>query len=492
MSKKSLIKVTVAILLLVVVLTAAAAAFRMRKSTTTTDYYTAVVVEGPLAKTVNATGVVQTVVTVPVGSQVSGQVQELFADFNSVVKRGQLLAKLDPRNLESAVTNAKAQLASAQARLRSAEAAVRTDAANVNSSKASLAGARVARDNAKQQLDRASQLNQKGLQAKNEYETAQANYDSAVARYEQAVAALEQVNAQNASTEAGIAQARAGLQQAEAELDRTQVNLEYANIFSPVDGIVISRDVDVGQTIAASMSAPTLFSIATDLSEMQVKASVDEADIGSISEDAKVTFTVDSYPNTIFNGRIAEIRLNPQTVQNVVTYSVILSIQNKELRLKPGMTASIKIVVAERDKVLKLPNSALRYHLPGTPAPSFSDTMATEDAAKAIARAGAGVSLPQAPGQRWNPIEKLRFATIDRNPQHEGTAFILGPDKKPLEKKLMLGITDGAMTELISGDLKAGDEVIVGDGTQPDTQNQVNVQRGQGQPQQQQQRGQRQ
>ena len=187
---------------------------------------------------------------------------------------------------------------------------------------------------------------QRGLQAKNDYDTAKANYDSAVARYEQAVASLDQVEAQSASTEAQIAQAKAGLQQSEADLDRAQVNLEYANIFSPVDGIVISRDVDVGQTIAASMSAPTLFNIATDLSQMQVKASIDEADIGSISEDAKVTFTVDAFPNSLFEGKIAEIRLNPQTVQNVVTYSVILSIQNKDLRLKPGMTASIKIMVA--------------------------------------------------------------------------------------------------------------------------------------------------
>src|SRR6185295_16034571 len=245
---------------------------------------------------------------------------------------------------------------------------------------------------------------------------------------------------------------KAGLQQAQADLDRNQVNLEYANIFSPVDGIVISRDVDVGQTIAASMSAPTLFNIATDLSQMQVKASVDEADIGSISEDAKVTFTVDAYPNSLFEGKIAEIRLNPQTVQNVVTYSVILSIQNRELRLKPGMTASIKIVVAERDKVVKVPNSALRYHLPGTPAPSFADAIATENADQAIARQGGGVSLPQAPGQRWNPVEKLRFATIDRNPKHEGAVFVLGSDKKPVEKKVTLGITDGAMTELVSGD----------------------------------------
>jgi len=482
MTKKSLVKITIPIILLILVVTTVAA-LKLRTSAKGVDYFTATVTEGPLQKTINATGVVQTVVTVPVSTQVSGQVQELFADFNSVVKRGQLLAKLDPRNLESAVTNSKAQLASAQARLRSAEAEVRTHTANLNSAKASLAGARVARDNAKLQLDRANQSNSKGLIAKNDYETAQANYDSAVARYDQAVAALDQVDAQSASTEAGIAQAKAGLQQAEAELDRTQVNLEYANIFSPVDGVVISRDVDVGQTIAASTAAPTLFNIATDLSEMQVKASIDEADIGSVSEDAKVTFTVDSYPNTIFTGKIAEIRLNPQTVQNVVTYSVILRIQNKELRLKPGMTASIKITVAERDKVVKVPNSALRYHLPGTPAPSFADAVATDNSDRAIARAGAGVSLPQAPGQRWNPVEKLRFATLDRAQPREGSVFVFGPDKKPVQKNVMLGITDGAMTELISGALKANDEVIVGDATQVDAQNQINVQRGQGQQQ---------
>src|SRR6187549_1054079 len=176
MSKKSLIKITIAIILIIVVVTVVAATMRLRKSTATTDYYTAAVTEGPLAKTVNATGVVQTVVTVPVSTQVSGQVQELFADFNSVVKRGQLLAKLDPRNLESAVANAKAQLAAAQARLRSAEAAIKTHSANLSSSRANLQGAKVTRDNAKLQLDRASQLSQRGLQAKNDFDTATANY----------------------------------------------------------------------------------------------------------------------------------------------------------------------------------------------------------------------------------------------------------------------------------------------------------------------------
>jgi HlyD family secretion protein len=481
MTKRTILKLTIPILLIVVVV-AAMAAVRVRRSLETgTDYFTSTVVNGSLQKVINATGSVQTVVTVPVGSQVSGQVQELFADFNSVVKRGQLLAKLDPRNLESAVANSRAQLAAAQARVRSAEAEIKTHAANLNSSRANLEGARVARDNAKLQLDRASELSQRGLQARNEYDTAKANYDSAVAKYEQAAAALEQVEAQSASTEAQIAQAKAGLQQAEADLDRAQVNLEYANIFSPVDGIVISRDVDVGQTIAASMSAPTLFNIATDLSQMQVKASVDEADIGSISEDAKVTFTVDAYPNTLFDGKIAEIRLNPQTVQNVVTYSVILSIRNKDLRLKPGMTTSIKIAVAERTDVLKIPNAALRYHLPGTPAPAFGISLAENDGTKAIAQPGTGISLPLAPGQKWNPGEKLRFATFDPVQNRPGRVYVLGSDKKPVEKSIVLGLSDGAMTEVISGDIKENDEVIVGDGTQVDTQNQVNIQRGQGQ-----------
>jgi len=481
MTKRTVIKITIPVFLIILVV-AAMAAVRVRKSLLPpVEYFTATIERGPLQKIINATGSVQTVVTVPVGSHVSGQVQELFADFNSVVKRGQMLAKLNPTNLEAAVANARAQLAAAQARVRSAEAETKTHVANLNSARASLVGARVSRDNAKLQLDRASELSTRGLQAKNDYDTAQANYDSAVARYDQAVASLEQVEAQSASTEAQIAQAKAGLQQSEADLDRAQVNLEYANIFSPVDGIVISRDVDVGQTIAASMSAPTLFNIATDLSQMQVKASIDEADIGSISEDAKVTFTVDAFPNSLFEGKIAEIRLNPQTVQNVVTYSVILSIQNKDLRLKPGMTASIKIMVAERDGVLKIPNAAIRYHLPGTPAPSFGATVAANTSSEAVAKPGNGVSLPQAPGQKWKPEEKLRFATFDKVQTHSGRVFVLGRDKRPVEKTIQLGISDGAMTELISGDLKASDEVIVGDGTQVDTQTQVNVQRGQGQ-----------
>lgn len=478
MTKRQLVKVTVPLFLLLVVAAVAAVFFQGRRASSNNEYFTAVVTRGPLKKVVNATGVVQTVVTVPVGSQVSGQVQELFADFNSVVKRGQLLAKLDPRNLESAVANSRAQLAAAQARLRSAEAETKTHAANLQSSKANLEAARVTRDNAKLNFDRATELSQKGVASKNDYDTAKANYDSAVARFDQAAASLAQVEAQSASTEAQIAQAKAGLQQAEADLDRSQVNLEYANIFSPVDGVVISRDVDVGQTIAASMSAPTLFSIATDLSEMQVRASVDEADIGSISETAKVTFTVDAYQNDLFPARIAEIRLNPQTVQNVVTYNVILRITNKEMKLKPGMTANIVITVAERDNVLKIPNAALRYRPPDAPDPGEELPPPPSRIVPTSSRSGDDVALPRAPGQRWDPDQKLRFDAVDSDPQRPGRVWVLGPDNKPIERVMVLGITDGAMTEMVSGDLKENEEVIVGDGTQIDTQIQFGGQRG--------------
>jgi HlyD family secretion protein len=245
-----------------------------------------------------------------------------------------------------------------------------------------------------------------------------------------------------------------------------------------VDGVVISRDVDVGQTIAASMSAPTLFSIATDLSEMQVRASVDEADIGSIAESAKVSFTVDAYQNDVFPARIAEIRLNPQTVQNVVTYNVILRIENRELKLKPGMTANIVITVAERDSALKIPNAALRYRPPDAPEPSEELLPPPSRIVPASDRGEGDVSLPRAPGQRWNPDEKLRFDAVDSDPQRPGSVWIIGPDGNPVERVVVLGITDGAMTEMVSGDLKEDDEVIVGDGTQVDTQIQVGGQRG--------------
>ena len=444
-----------------------------RKRTTASQYFTATVETGPLRKVVNATGIVQTVVTVQVGSQVSGQVEELYADFNSVVKRGQLLAKLDTRNFQAQVENAQASVAAARARVRSAEADQKTQVANLQSARANLEAARVARDNTAILFQRASELNKSGVVSKNDYDNAKANADSAVAKYEQAEASVAQAEAQSNASAAQLEQTRAQLQQAEADLARAKLNLEYCSIYSPVDGVVISRNVDVGQTIAASLQSPTLFTIANDLTRMQVNANIDEADIGNISEQADVRFTVDAYPNEGFRGRISEIRLNPQTVQNVVTYSVILSIDNKDMKLKPGMTANITIIVDQRNNVLKVANAALRYTPPGVqredfrgermPAPTSESE--TDETPRLDQRAQAPAA-PLAPGQKWDPAQKIKFAPPKRGVQRPGIVFVLDSQQKPQPRKVLLGITDGSATEVISGEINPGDAVIIGDNTQ--------------------------
>lgn len=474
---KKIVKIGIPIVLLLVVAAGVSTVMKRRQANAEEKYFTSAAMRGPLKKVVNATGVVQTVLTVPVGSQVSGQVEELYADFNSVVKRGQLLAKLDPRNLETQVANSRASVAAAQARVRSAEAEITNQAANLTSSRASLEAAKVTRDNAQVQYQRAMDLNQRGISSKNDLDTAKAANDTGVARYNQAAAAVEQVQAQIISTQAALEQAKAGLQQAGTDLDRAQINLEYANIFSPVDGVVISRSVDVGQTVAATMQTPTLFTIATDLGQMQVNASVDEADIGSISDNANVTFTVDAYPNDTFLGKIAEIRLSPQTVQNVVTYSVILTIENKELKLKPGMTANISVVVDKLDNVLKVPNAALRYSPPNTAAPTAPTTpaAAAEGGDKSVSaplrngREADSVALPLAPGQKWNPSDKIHFRAAAHGAPRPGIVWVLGADNKPVSRDVKFGITDGSWTEVVSGDLKESDMVIVSDSTQAST-----------------------
>jgi HlyD family secretion protein len=464
-------KVLIAAVLVVIL---AIVAFSGRNQrTTNTQYFTSPVETGPLRNVVNATGVVQTVVTVQVGSQVSGQVDELYADFNSVVRRGQLLAKLDPRNFQAQVENAQASVAGARARVRSAEADQRTQAANLQSAKANLEAARVTRDNTAILFQRSSELNKSGVASRNDYDNAKANAESSEAKFVQGQAAVAQVEAQSNASAAQLEQSRAQLQQAEADLARANLNLEYCSIYSPVDGVVISRNIDVGQTIAASLQSPTLFTIANNLTQMQVNANIDEADIGNISDEADVRFTVDAYPNESFRGRISEIRLNPQTVQNVVTYSVILSIANPEMKLKPGMTANITITVDQRNNALKVPNASLRYTPPGVqrpdagllPAPVTSETETAETAEPAAQRRPA-VPVQLAPGQKWNPAQKIKFAAPKRLVQRPASVFVLNAQQKAELKKVLLGITDGSATEIISGEIKEGDAVIIGDSTQ--------------------------
>jgi HlyD family secretion protein len=476
---KQLLTKKKALIAVALVIIAAIVAFSARNQRgSATQYFTAPVDNGPLRKVVNATGVVQTVVTVQVGSQVSGQVEELYADFNSVVKRGQLLAKLDPRNFQAQVENAEASVAAARARVRSAEADQRTQVANLQSAKANLEAARVARDNTATLFQRASELSKSGVASRNDYDNAKANADSAVAKYEQGQAAIAQVEAQSNASAAQLEQVKAQLLQAEADLSRAKLNLEYCNIYSPVDGVVISRSIDVGQTLAASLQSPTLFTIANDLTRMQVNANIDEADIGNISDQADVRFTIDAYPNENFRGRISEIRLNPQTVQNVVTYSVILSIQNPDMKLKPGMTANIVITVDRRDNALKVPNAALRYTPQGvqredfrserTPPQQVSETD-SEQPPSGFGKRAEKTPTRLAPGQKWDPSQKIKFATPQRNMQRPGSVFVLDAQQKPQARKVLLGITDGSATEVISGEIKPGDTVIIGDSSQAAT-----------------------
>jgi HlyD family secretion protein len=295
-----------------------------RNKTTESTLIKGKVERGSIRISVNATGTLEAVRTVQVGSQISGQIAKLHADYNSAVKQGQLLAEIDPRTFQSQVLTEQAQNAAAQSRLQSTQADLANQEANLVQVQANLKVAQVANENALLLYARSKQLLAKGLVSASDDDIARTNAESAAAKVEQAQAAVKQAQAQIRSRQSAIEQSQSDIVGAKAQLERAQINLELTKIYSPVDGVVISRNVDIGQTVAASLSAPVLFLIANDLSRMQVKANIDEADIGKITNEVQVAFTVDAYPNDSFSGTISEVRLEPQTVQNVVTYSVII------------------------------------------------------------------------------------------------------------------------------------------------------------------------
>jgi HlyD family secretion protein len=280
---------------------------------------TASVTRGDVADTVGATGTLQAVTTVQVGTQVSGTIKELHADFNSLVKRGQVIARLDPSLFETQIEQARANLIRAQA---------------------DLERLKVALDDARTKLARARELAQRQLIPQSELDTAEVNVRSA---------------------DAQIRSSQAQVTQAEASLNQNQVNLAHTVIAAPIDGLVISRNVDVGQTVAASMSAPTLFVLAADLTKMQVVANLDESDVGRIRPAQRVTFRVDAYPAEDFFGTVAQVRLQPIVQQNVVTYATVIDVPNPQLKLKPGMTANVNVEIARRSDVVRVPNAALRF-----------------------------------------------------------------------------------------------------------------------------------
>lgn len=500
-----------AIALLVIPLVILGVAFKTfwkTQQATASNYLTAPVTQGNIRYKVSATGTLQAVTTVQVGSQVSGRIQNLYVDFNSVVRKGQLLAQIDPATYQAALDRAKAEVATAQAAIKSAEATMANRRAELINAKANAEASRVAETDAKRALTRSLELSQAGLIPARDLETTQAAADQAAARLEQAKAQIQQGDAQIRSATAQLDQAKAQVQQAQASLTMADVNLKYTTITSPIDGVVIERNVDAGQTVAASLQAPTLFLIAQDLTRMQVLAAIDEADIGSISENARVEFAVDSFPGEKFNGKIHEIRLNAKTVQNVVTYSVVIAVDNPQLKLRPGMTANISIIIAELRNTLKIPNAALRFRPNGgredvdkVSGPTSDKGPSSAGGPEGARMTGNPASVPGGPGAspegrmrsprgkgnenmngdrksnkpqtelsvQMDPGDKVRFRSASVGREFTQMIWTLDDAKKQLQPhQVKLGITDGMDTAMLEGDLKPGDQIVIGETVDPD------------------------
>jgi HlyD family secretion protein len=346
-------------------------------------FQTAPVTRGPITQAVTATGTLNPVQNVQVGSQVSGNIQKLFADFNSVVKAGQVIAQIDPAIFQASVTQAEGDLANARAAL---------------------------------ELARLNEGRTRALVAKQ---------NSAQSDLDQATAALHQ--------------AEANVKIKEGALEKVKADLDHCTITSPIDGIVISRNVDVGQTVAASLQAPVIFTIANDLAKMQIDANVAEADIGGVALDQDVEFTVDAFPMRAFQGKVVQVRNAPITVQNVVTYDTVIGVSNPDQKLKPGMTANVSIVAAHREDALKIPNGALRFRMPD----QATATSAKRDPSKARQPGGK-------PG--GNRAERVVQRTVN---------VLASGASSPTTVTIKTGISDGVATEALEG-LKEGDRVVTG------------------------------
>lgn len=424
------------------------AAFRLR-GPGPAQYYTARVENGDIKQVVEATGTINAVITVQVGSQVSGTISKLNVDFNSKVKKGQVIAQIDPALFEGVLSQAKADYENAKANLAVAVA---------NTAKAKAAALQTKTD-----YERNLGLAKQGVISQQSLDLAKANADSARA---QVAAALAQEQ-----------QARAQVQQKQAAVDVAQTNLDYTTIHAPIDGTVVARNVDVGQTVAASLQAPTLFTIAQDLTKMQVYAKTDESDVGQIRPGQKVTFKVDAYPRDTFSGVVSQVRMNSTVVQNVVTYDTIVDFDNPELKLFPGMTAYVTIPVATAAHVLKVPNGALRYK---------PDISAAELAAVyqkyGLPEGGGRAHAVPASAQTEKTDRRPQPAASGRRPAADEAAYSssgdviaprydtqvvwkLLPDRSLQPVRIRTGITDHTFTEVVqqlNGEIKPGDELVTG------------------------------
>ncbi len=422
------------ILAAIVVVAGTFAAFTLNRKSGP-EYFTAKVDRGDIREVVDATGTINAVITVQVGSQVSGTISQLFADFNSKVKKGQLIAQIEPSLFQGALLQAKADLENAKANLLAARANLEKAKANQEQTRADYL--------------RTEGLAKSGVMSQQQLDLAKANYDQAVA----AVSAAE----------ATVTQSVAQVKQREAAVSVAQTNMDHTHIYAPIDGVVVNRAVDVGQTVAASLQAPTLFTIAQDLTKMQVYAKTDEADVGQIHAGQKVTFKVDAFPKEQFEGTVMQVRMNPTTVQNVVTYDTIINFDNPEMKLFPGMTAYVTIPVATASAVVKVPNGALRYKPDLKP-----DELKVLYAKYGFENAAKGV------GQTKSAEQPHRSQSGDAAPQGQprekpsdvGVVWKLHAADKSLEPvRVKVGITDHTVTELkqvLKGELKEGDELVIG------------------------------
>jgi HlyD family secretion protein len=362
------------------------------------QYRTEAPSKGPVVKQVSATGTLSPLVTVSVGSQVSGRIKEILVDYNSVVEKGQVIARLDDRTLLASRSKARA---------------------NVTAARANLVKARAAAHEAKLQYERDRGLAAKKVVAPAEVESRLATYKSATAQ---------------------VTAATASLSQAQAALNEATINVAYATIVSPIDGVVVSRSVDVGQTVTASLQAPTLFLIAEDLRKMEVHTSVAESDVGLLAEGMPVRFTVDAYANRSFDGVVKQVRYEAQTVQNVVTYDAVVSVDNAQLKLRPGMTANVTFIIDSRDDVLRVPTAALRYKPTGAAAPPQRKK-----------KTGDRSQTAKGPGAAGDNDTR-------RSRQLRSVWVLVGG--KPQPRRIKVGLSDGTHVEVLEGELSTSDKLI--------------------------------
>jgi HlyD family secretion protein len=400
------------------------------------NYVTATVDRGTIEATVTTTGNLNAVITVQVGSQVSGNIIALYADFNTKVNKGQLVAEIDPAPFKASVDQASASLAAAKAAVVTAQAGLAKSKADLATAEANVAAQKANVAKAKSAVELARLGNERRQEMVKSGSTSQEDADTAKANYEQAIANIDAVNAAVKAAESSADSARKGIDVAQNQLDQAkavvlqdqailsqaELNLAHTRILAPVDGTVESRNMDVGQTVAASFQAPTIFLIAQDLTRMQVDTNVDEADIGRIRLDQPATFTVDAWPGQIFRGRVAQIRKAPINVQNVITYDVVVQVSNEELKLFPGMTANVTVAVGRAENVVRLPKAALRFRPRGTPGAN---------------RGAPGVSSMQ-------------------------NVSVLAPNGQLRQIAVKTGLSDANYIEVVSGDLKEGERVVVG------------------------------